>query len=276
MLVHMFISMGKIVSFYSFKGGTGRSTTLANTAYELARRGESVGCMDFDLSAPGLHYIYDVGAHRRRNTKPIHHFLHPNETKSTDIDDYVINVDRCYRNEDLDGELLLMPGDVSHEAADVAADISEGRDHWDEIMSLIDKFESEYDLDYVFLDSRSGISNHAIPIFDKAHLLLTFTKWTFQHKQGTYELFEWILETAADFEDIVTVASNVPPSVSKDEIAEWVEHGLQWDIQNFKHIHELELLKEKECIVFNQNLQSDYEKGVINQYKSLADLIQEY
>ncbi len=43
-----------IVTFYSFKGGTGRSMALANVAAELALRGKSVLLVDFDLEAPGL------------------------------------------------------------------------------------------------------------------------------------------------------------------------------------------------------------------------------
>jgi MinD-like ATPase involved in chromosome partitioning or flagellar assembly len=43
-----------IVTFYSFKGGTGRSMALANVAVELAMRGRRVLAVDFDLEAPGL------------------------------------------------------------------------------------------------------------------------------------------------------------------------------------------------------------------------------
>lgn len=44
---------GQIVTFYSYKGGVGRSRALANTAYQLSRS-HSVLCLDFDLEAPGL------------------------------------------------------------------------------------------------------------------------------------------------------------------------------------------------------------------------------
>jgi MinD-like ATPase involved in chromosome partitioning or flagellar assembly len=43
-----------IVTFYSFKGGTGRSMALVNVAAELASRGRKVLIVDFDLEAPGL------------------------------------------------------------------------------------------------------------------------------------------------------------------------------------------------------------------------------
>ncbi len=46
---------GTVVTFYSYKGGVGRSFTLANIAVLLARWGHRVLCVDWDLEAPGLH-----------------------------------------------------------------------------------------------------------------------------------------------------------------------------------------------------------------------------
>lgn len=43
-----------IVTFYSFRGGVGRSTTLVNVGMELARRGRKVLLVDFDLESPDL------------------------------------------------------------------------------------------------------------------------------------------------------------------------------------------------------------------------------
>ncbi|MEV4146828.1 CATRA system-associated protein [Amycolatopsis sp. NPDC049691] len=45
---------GTIFTFYSYKGGVGRSFTLANIAVLLARWGHRVLCLDWDLEAPGL------------------------------------------------------------------------------------------------------------------------------------------------------------------------------------------------------------------------------
>lgn len=46
--------MNNIVTFYSYKGGVGRSMALANVAVLLARRGQKVLAVDWDLEAPGL------------------------------------------------------------------------------------------------------------------------------------------------------------------------------------------------------------------------------
>jgi MinD-like ATPase involved in chromosome partitioning or flagellar assembly len=55
-----------IVTFYSFKGGVGRSMALVNVAAELARRGKRVLVVDFDLEAPGLD-TFDITKSDERN-----------------------------------------------------------------------------------------------------------------------------------------------------------------------------------------------------------------
>jgi hypothetical protein len=44
----------KTVTFYSFKGGVGRTTALTHVAWILALRGRKVVAVDLDLEAPGL------------------------------------------------------------------------------------------------------------------------------------------------------------------------------------------------------------------------------
>lgn len=46
--------MSTIITFYSYKGGVGRSMALANIAVLMARRGLKVLVVDWDLEAPGL------------------------------------------------------------------------------------------------------------------------------------------------------------------------------------------------------------------------------
>jgi len=47
-----------IITFYSYKGGTGRSMGLANTAWILASNGLRVLVVDWDLEGPGLHRYF--------------------------------------------------------------------------------------------------------------------------------------------------------------------------------------------------------------------------
>ncbi|MDB6116795.1 MAG: hypothetical protein JWO08_576, partial [Verrucomicrobiaceae bacterium] len=45
------------VTFYSFKGGVGRSMALINVAGIMAGRGFRVLALDMDLEAPGISYL---------------------------------------------------------------------------------------------------------------------------------------------------------------------------------------------------------------------------
>lgn len=52
---------GQIITFYSYKGGTGRTMSLANIACVLAglqQKGKGVLMIDWDLEAPGLHLFF--------------------------------------------------------------------------------------------------------------------------------------------------------------------------------------------------------------------------
>jgi hypothetical protein len=50
---------GEVTTFYSYKGGVGRTMALANLGNLLAQRGAApVLLVDWDLEAPGLHYYF--------------------------------------------------------------------------------------------------------------------------------------------------------------------------------------------------------------------------
>lgn len=51
----------RTVTFYSYKGGVGRSLALVNVGHLLARRGRNVVLMDMDLEAPGLGFTKATG-----------------------------------------------------------------------------------------------------------------------------------------------------------------------------------------------------------------------
>ncbi len=48
----------KTITFYSYKGGVGRSLALANIASHLTKYNKQVCLLDFDLEAPGLHFKF--------------------------------------------------------------------------------------------------------------------------------------------------------------------------------------------------------------------------
>jgi len=51
---------GTVYTFYSFKGGVGRSMALANIAALLAKAGRKILAVDWDLEAPGLEKYFQT------------------------------------------------------------------------------------------------------------------------------------------------------------------------------------------------------------------------
>jgi cellulose biosynthesis protein BcsQ len=69
--------MSRIVTFYSYKGGVGRTAALANIGVLLARRGKRVLMVDCDLEAPGLdRYFHSYVSHPQPSNRGMIHLLH--------------------------------------------------------------------------------------------------------------------------------------------------------------------------------------------------------
>lgn len=49
---------GRVITFYSYKGGVGRSFALANIGTILSQWGYRTLVIDFDLEAPGLNHFF--------------------------------------------------------------------------------------------------------------------------------------------------------------------------------------------------------------------------
>jgi cellulose biosynthesis protein BcsQ len=62
------LERGSIHTFYSFKGGVGRSMALANVAALLARWGKRVLILDWDLEAPGIEKFFGTWLEGTRRT----------------------------------------------------------------------------------------------------------------------------------------------------------------------------------------------------------------
>ena len=86
--------MSRIITFYSYKGGVGRTFALANIAVLLAKRGKRVLLMDWDLEAPGLHRYFQPYLHSAApKTEGLIHLLNSVEADSAvDWPSYVSQV----------------------------------------------------------------------------------------------------------------------------------------------------------------------------------------
>src|SRR5438876_914467 len=52
--------MPQIIAVHSFRGGTGKSNTVANLAALMAARGLRIGVVDTDIFSPGIHVLFGL------------------------------------------------------------------------------------------------------------------------------------------------------------------------------------------------------------------------
>lgn len=148
-----------VVTFYSFKGGTGRTMAMVNVAVELAAQGNKVLMVDFDLEAPGLDTFSQAGP--LGPTKGIVDFVTEYVVTGTvpDVRDYVYEPTL---GQNLAGKLLVMPAglrDEHYEGRFKSIDWKYLYDEQDGFLlfdDLKEQWRQTLHVDYVLIDSRTG------------------------------------------------------------------------------------------------------------------------
>lgn len=156
----------KLVSFYSFKGGVGRTTTMLMAAIGLARRGKKVVILDFDLEAPGVSSFFPEEALSQYGI--LDFFVESNVyPEGINIDEYLYPVGEYCRVNQYGGEIHILPAVGMAAQNDAEAyrknlmrfdmDVPAYEEEKTPIDVLLLKIDSFLKPDYIFIDTRSGI-----------------------------------------------------------------------------------------------------------------------
>ena len=147
-----------VCTFYSFKGGVGRTMALVNSAVHLAERGRRVLLVDFDLEAPGLDTFSLLRAKSSTPGLVDYVLQYLKDDRAPDVGGFID------RSNDLEN-LFVMPSGAW--GVDYVA--SFGRIDWGMLYSERDGFLLFEDLkeqwrqtiapDYVLIDSRTGYTD---------------------------------------------------------------------------------------------------------------------
>lgn len=148
-----------VTTFYSFKGGVGRTMALANVAVVLAQMGRRVLIVDFDLEAPGI----DTLPLPKPVSDPagvvdfISDYIDKNETP--EIVNYVYEAAGVGRN---GGHLFVMPAGKADDGygqrlnAIDWPELYANRDGFLLIEDMKAQWQQAFAPDYVLIDSRTG------------------------------------------------------------------------------------------------------------------------
>jgi hypothetical protein len=148
-----------VVTFYSFKGGVGRTLALMNVAAQLVRSGKTVLVVDFDLEAPGLDSFPSIAC--ESDVDGIVEFV--SEYLETNISPPVRRfVSECKLSAFGRGRLFLMRSGRRNSSYSVRLSTIDWqrlyteRDGYLLFEDLRAQWEQEFRPDYVLVDSRTG------------------------------------------------------------------------------------------------------------------------
>ncbi|MET8561459.1 ParA family protein [Streptomyces flaveolus] len=224
-----------VVTFYSLKGGVGRSTALVSVARRLSSdHGLTVVCIDMDLEAPGLDSLFGIENQVDTDQGVVSALLQYEFGEESSALKHLIPVDDA-------GRLYCMPaGRIdSAYAAQLRALEPEiwYREGTNALHRLIDDVrDSNLRPDVILIDSRTGVSPVAAPLlFDVSDMAVICFHPHAQARAGTEMLTKALLSATtrrSTAGQVLTpeprfVVSPMPPGISATRLAErarsWVE-----------------------------------------------------
>ena len=150
--------MSSIVTFYSYKGGVGRSMALANIAVLLAQRGLKVLAVDWDLEAPGLERYFSYFDDKPGGTGLLRMFMEARDGRPANYATFTTSLD-CHAAYPI---TLLASGREHDEAYSRNLEAFD----WDGFFAgqggaFLEDLRQRWreDFDIVLIDSRTGLSD---------------------------------------------------------------------------------------------------------------------
>lgn len=230
------LSLPIVATFYSLRGGVGRSTALAYSAHVLAASGKKVVCVDMDLEAPGVTSIFGKEKDVEVDKGVVAILTDFDNGKDVDITSHLIKVST-------ESDLYCLPAGIPNaEYARKLRDLA--FEHWyredkNPLHQLINALKNNlpFQPDVILLDARTGISELNAPLlFDIADLsIIVF----FPHPQafeGTASLVKALLSSKSGrtvngqrlTPEPRFIVSPIPSSKAPEVVQKYQHRALEW------------------------------------------------
>lgn len=194
----------KTITFYSYKGGVGRTLALSNIATRLAEFGKTVCMIDFDLEAPGIPYKFKKQLKSLEfETGLVDYLQHYVKYRQAppNVKDFITTVEEGTANKK---EITLLPAGNIY-----------SKDYWVKLSSigwdkffyekdstgvefffdLKEKIKKEIQPDYLLIDSRTGITEIAgITLSLLADEVVLLSVNNEENLEGTQQVLRTILQ----------------------------------------------------------------------------------
>ena len=166
------IELPFITTFYSIKGGVGRTTAMAYTAHLLADKGFTVVALDFDLEAPGLPSILGVEDEIREKRGILEYLNQVESEEERNLKSHLIKVDPKK-------ELYLFPAGKPGKRFVQLLDNLNIKQYYrfnaNPLQILFDEIKMEINPHVILVDARTGMTTANAPLlFEVSDMAVIF------------------------------------------------------------------------------------------------------
>lgn len=277
-----------VVTFYSFKGGVGRSTALGLVAGILASRNRRVVMVDFDLEAPGISVLFQTDVENINEEQyGVLDYLHQRYL-TPDLNIPTIENCICQINLDTRGELFLVPAgeyneNYIHRLADLDRHTLQSfyRGEINPVQQLITDIKDRLDPDVILIDARPGFNDtSAIALFDLADTAII----CFSPTDQSFEGLRWVVQAVKkqrdyqgkpDIRFLLTPIAPVGDELQRNwtnRVENWIED--HWGLPVGTKVEELYYK-----ILYNPNiatlssLVNNVSNSLLDDYRQIAEVI---
>ena len=197
--------MAKQIAFHSFRRGTGCTSVMASAAAIKAQAGKRIGIVDANLQSPGAHILFSLSGH------DISHTLNDFLLGECAIEDAIYAVGNSVSVPK--GQVYLLPAsdNVATNMRILKNDLDIGL-----LTEAYTQFSSKYNLDYLFIDTGSGLNEIVLASLTVTDATLTIMRLDEQAYQGAAITLSMIKNIPAL--KIMIVANDVPAFYNLREI----------------------------------------------------------
>ncbi|MDM8565798.1 AAA family ATPase [Candidatus Halobeggiatoa sp. HSG11] len=292
-----------IISFYSFKGGVGRTTSMILSAIELVRRGKKIVLIDFDLEAPGIVSLFSNENNSFYEVKGVLDFLidiNANHSKinNLNINDYYFSITEQGIIGTNGGELIIIPAAAmsfkdANNYIDKLSKVDLKYNQFKEFLPdlLFSFIQNSLSPDFILIDSRTGINEISGILLNRySNKIFLVFYGNQQNMFGLESIVETIQYSATPF---ILVNSPVPQQQTdqREEINFFVESSYELigkyvyskednipDISDETAIHyPINVPFSNTAVNLNSNSKLSIllqENGSENSYKKIANIIE--
>ena len=226
--------MAKIISFHSFRGGTGKSNMTANVATLLAADGQRIGVVDTDIQSPGIHVLF--GMSQESLSRSLNDYLWGRCEIGAAAYDVTPNVD-----DRLAGRVFLIPS--SSNPSDIARVMQDGYD-----VALLNRgirdVMKELELDALIIDTHPGLNEETLLSIAICEALAIVMRPDQQDYEGTSVTVTVARKLRVP--RMVLVVNNAPAAFDFAEVKERVEMTYECDVAAVvPHSEELMILSSQ-------------------------------